>query len=109
MTQTQPFRTESRTFSWASPGQADLGSLLELDGLGQLLHPGLAERTLTEPVEYLVLDGGEVVLAPQLVLQSGLHGRVGGVQRTPGADRIRWSLYVRHGAHFIESMLENQC
>jgi uncharacterized protein (TIGR00369 family) len=36
MTQTQPFRTESRTFSWASPGQGDLDSLLELDGLGQL-------------------------------------------------------------------------
>ncbi len=36
MTQTQRFRTESRTFSWASPGQGDLDSLLELDGLGQL-------------------------------------------------------------------------
>ena len=36
MTQTQPFRTESRTFSWAVPGQADLADLLEVDGLGQL-------------------------------------------------------------------------
>ena len=36
MTQTQGFRTESRTFSWASPGQADLSSLIELDGLEQL-------------------------------------------------------------------------
>jgi uncharacterized protein (TIGR00369 family) len=36
MTQTQPFRTESRTFSWAAPGQADLTRLGELDGLGQL-------------------------------------------------------------------------
>ena len=40
MTQTQPqaqqFETESRTFSWATPGQADLTRLLELDGLQQL-------------------------------------------------------------------------
>jgi uncharacterized protein (TIGR00369 family) len=36
MTQTQQFRTESRTFSWAPPGQADLAELLRLDGLGQL-------------------------------------------------------------------------
>ncbi len=36
MTQTQALRTDSRTFSWTSPGQADLGSLLELDGLAQL-------------------------------------------------------------------------
>ena len=40
MTQTQPrpdeLRTESRTFTWVSPGQADLASLLELDGLAQL-------------------------------------------------------------------------
>jgi uncharacterized protein (TIGR00369 family) len=36
MTQTQPFRTESRTFSWAAPGQGDLTRLVELDGLGQL-------------------------------------------------------------------------
>jgi uncharacterized protein (TIGR00369 family) len=36
MTQTQQFRTESRTFTWASPGQADLSLLLELDGLQQL-------------------------------------------------------------------------
>jgi len=35
MTQTQ-FTTESRTFTWASPGQADLARLLELDGLQQL-------------------------------------------------------------------------
>lgn len=42
MTQTQPqteprtFRTESRTFTWAIPGQADPRRLRELDGLGQL-------------------------------------------------------------------------
>lgn len=41
MTQTQDRRpssyaTESRTFSWATPGQADLTRLLELDGLQQL-------------------------------------------------------------------------
>jgi uncharacterized protein (TIGR00369 family) len=38
MTQTEAstFQTESRTFSWATPGQADLGRLLELDGLQQL-------------------------------------------------------------------------
>jgi uncharacterized protein (TIGR00369 family) len=36
MTQTQPFRTESRTFSWATPGQGDLAALADLDGLGQL-------------------------------------------------------------------------
>lgn len=36
MTQTQHFETASRTFTWATPGQADLGRLLELDGLGQL-------------------------------------------------------------------------
>ena len=36
MTQTQDFSTESRTFELASPGQGDLGALLELDGFGQL-------------------------------------------------------------------------
>src|SRR5687768_10962817 len=36
MTQTQPFVTESRTFTWATPGQGDPSRLLELDGLGQL-------------------------------------------------------------------------
>ena len=42
MTQTQPqtdpqtFRTESRTFTWATPGQADPRQLSTLDGLGQL-------------------------------------------------------------------------
>ncbi len=38
MTQTQPdtFRTESRTFSWATPGQGDPRQLMALDGLGQL-------------------------------------------------------------------------
>ncbi|HET6967299.1 MAG TPA: PaaI family thioesterase [Ornithinibacter sp.] len=38
MTQTQPetFRTESRTFTWASPGQGDPRHLMALDGLGQL-------------------------------------------------------------------------
>ena len=36
MTQTQPYRTESRTFTWATPGQGDASRLLELDGLGQL-------------------------------------------------------------------------
>jgi uncharacterized protein (TIGR00369 family) len=37
MTQTQPFATGTRTFSWTSPGQDDLERLLELDGLGQLM------------------------------------------------------------------------
>ncbi len=41
MTQTQDrtppeYATESRTFSWATPGQADLTRLLALDGLQQL-------------------------------------------------------------------------
>ncbi|KRE93612.1 aromatic compound degradation protein PaaI [Nocardioides sp. Soil774] len=38
MTQTEAstFATESRTFSWATPGQVDLARLLELDGLQQL-------------------------------------------------------------------------
>ena len=42
MTQTQPdtirtdFRTESRTFTWATPGQGDPRQLMALDGLGQL-------------------------------------------------------------------------
>ena len=38
MTQTQAtqFETETRTFSWAVPGQGDLTRLLELDGLQQL-------------------------------------------------------------------------
>ena len=41
MTQTQPvdhqyWRTESRTVTWTSPGQADLSLLVELDGLQQL-------------------------------------------------------------------------
>lgn len=36
MTQTQGFATDSRTFEWATPGQGDLGRLLELDGLAQL-------------------------------------------------------------------------
>lgn len=34
--QVQQFETESRTFSWATPGQADLARLLEMDGLQQL-------------------------------------------------------------------------
>ena len=42
MTQTQPsvtqaFRTETRSFDFTPPGQADLTRLLELDGLEQLL------------------------------------------------------------------------
>ena len=42
MTQTQPpgtqaFRTETRSFDFTPPGQADLSRLLELDGLEQLL------------------------------------------------------------------------
>ena len=43
MTQTQPFATERRTFSWTTPGQADLTRLLELDGLGQLEAFGTGE------------------------------------------------------------------
>jgi uncharacterized protein (TIGR00369 family) len=46
MTQTQPvddhqlenrFRTETRTFAWTPPGQADLTRMLALDGLAQLM------------------------------------------------------------------------
>jgi uncharacterized protein (TIGR00369 family) len=47
MTQTQPFRTESRTFTWASPGQGDPARLLSLDGLGQLR--AMAEGELPPP------------------------------------------------------------
>jgi uncharacterized protein (TIGR00369 family) len=36
MTQTQPFLTESRTFTWARPGQGDPHRVSALDGLGQL-------------------------------------------------------------------------
>ena len=41
MSQTQDhpehFETGTRTITWASPGQADLDRMLELDGLGQLM------------------------------------------------------------------------
>jgi uncharacterized protein (TIGR00369 family) len=37
MTQTQELRTGTRTVTWTSPGQVDLPSLLQLDGLGQLM------------------------------------------------------------------------
>src|SRR6476620_8905409 len=36
MTQTQPFETDSRTVTWATPGQGDLARLAQLDGLEQL-------------------------------------------------------------------------
>lgn len=36
MTQTQPFETDSRTITWATPGQGDLARLVQLDGLQQL-------------------------------------------------------------------------
>ena len=36
MTQTQPYATESRTFSWTTPGQVDVAALLEMTGLEQL-------------------------------------------------------------------------
>ena len=37
MTETQQqLQTQSRTYEWTSPGQADLSSLAALDGLGQL-------------------------------------------------------------------------
>lgn len=36
MTETQ-LRTETRTYEWTPPGQADLSTLAELDGLGQLM------------------------------------------------------------------------
>ena len=36
MSQTTPLETESRTFTWTTPGQADLGALLEMTGLEQL-------------------------------------------------------------------------
>ena len=35
-TDLQPFRTESRTFTWATPGQADPRQVVTLDGIGQL-------------------------------------------------------------------------
>ena len=47
MTETQPFRTETRTFTWAPPGQGDLERLLELDGLGQLR--AMVEGTMPPP------------------------------------------------------------
>lgn len=47
MTQTQPFRTESRTYPWAPPGQGDLAELAELDGLGQLR--AMAEGRVPSP------------------------------------------------------------
>jgi uncharacterized protein (TIGR00369 family) len=47
MTQTQPFATESRTVTWATPGQGDLSRLLELDGLGQLLS--MRDGTIPTP------------------------------------------------------------
>ena len=36
MTQTQPLATESRTFTWTTPGQVDLAALLAMTGLEQL-------------------------------------------------------------------------
>jgi uncharacterized protein (TIGR00369 family) len=47
MTETQAFRTETRTFSWAPPGQGDLESLLALDGLAQL--QAMVEGTMPPP------------------------------------------------------------
>jgi len=52
MTQTQQvetpqFETQSRTVTWATPGQADLAQLVELDGLGQLT--AIREGTLPHP------------------------------------------------------------
>lgn len=36
MSQTEPHRTESRTFTWQKPGQGDVAEMLARDGLGQL-------------------------------------------------------------------------
>ena len=47
MTQTQPFRTESRTHHWATPGQGDLAALADADGLAQL--EAIREGTLPPP------------------------------------------------------------
>ena len=52
MTQTQPdapspFTTESRTFTWARPGQGDPRHLRSLDGLGQLR--AMADGTMPPP------------------------------------------------------------
>ena len=47
MTETQAFRTETRTFSWAPPGQGDLETLLAADGLAQL--QAMAEGTMPPP------------------------------------------------------------
>lgn len=40
MTQTQPFATESRTFTWTTPGQVDLEALMAMTGLEQLQAMG---------------------------------------------------------------------
>lgn len=37
MSQQPDLRTETRTYEWTPPGQADLSTLAELDGLGQLM------------------------------------------------------------------------
>lgn len=75
MTQTQPdaFRTESRTFSWATPGQGDVRRLLALDGLGQL--QAMVEGELPPPPIMSTL--GFTDLRPE-------HGRV--VVEMPAAE-----------------------
>jgi hypothetical protein len=78
-----------------------------VDDLGELGHAHLALVAAGEPVEHLVLDRGQVVLAPQLVLQRGMDGGVGGVQGAPGLDRVRCRLELRHGAHCTRCMRVN--
>lgn len=47
MTPTEAYATESRTFTWTTPGQADLGQLLAMTGLEQL--QAMREGTLPPP------------------------------------------------------------
>ncbi len=67
MTQTQPLATQTRTFTWTSPGQVDLDALLQMTGLEQLQamregampHPPIMD---TLGVSELVPEAGRVVV-----------------------------------------------
>ncbi|HSU03018.1 MAG TPA: PaaI family thioesterase [Nocardioides sp.] len=67
MTQTQPLATQTRTFTWTSPGQVDLDALLQMTGLEQLQamregampHPPIMD---TLGVTELVPEAGRVVV-----------------------------------------------
>jgi uncharacterized protein (TIGR00369 family) len=67
MTQTQDLRTGRRSYEWTSPGQADLSTLSDLDGLAQLLS--MVDGTSPRPpimdtlgVTSLVPERGRVVV-----------------------------------------------